>query len=100
MASWTKLRLTYSGNTPSEQQELFEAAMYAEADFAADADKRRGTTGTIMIMQAAAVLWISTLQSIFATSTAEAEYIASVTATKEGLWERKLLHNIYITLPR
>jgi hypothetical protein len=48
-----------------------------------------------MIMQGAAVLWISKLQSIVATSTAEAEYIASATATKEGLGVRKLLGDIY-----
>jgi hypothetical protein len=89
------LGLTYSGNTPSEQQEVLEAAMYADADFAADVDKRRSTTGAVMLMQGAAVLWISKLQSIVATSTAEAEYIASATATKEGLWVRKLLGDIY-----
>jgi hypothetical protein len=77
---------------------VFDAAMYAEADFAAAVDKRRSTTGTVMIMQAAAVLWISKLQSTFATSTAEAEYIASLTATKEGLWVRKLLQNIYTSV--
>ena len=45
----------------------------------------------MMIMQGAAVLWISKLQSVVATSTTEAEFIASAMATKEGLWVRKLL---------
>jgi hypothetical protein len=73
---------------------VLEAAMYADADFAADVDKRRGTTGAVIIMQGAAVFWISKLQSIVATSTAVAE-MASATATKEGLWIRKLLGDIY-----
>jgi hypothetical protein len=69
--------------------------MYTDADFAADVDKRRSTTGAVMLMQHAAVMWLSKLQSIVATSTAEAEYIAAAMATKDGLWVRKLLGEIY-----
>jgi hypothetical protein len=39
-------------------------------------------------------VWISKLQPIVATSTSEAEYIASATASKEGLWVRKLLGDL------
>ena len=70
---------------------VYGCEMYTDADFAADVDKRRSTTGAVMIMQGAAVLWISKLQSVVATSTTEAEFIASAMATKEGLWVRKLL---------
>jgi hypothetical protein len=69
--------------------------MFTDADFAADVDKRRSTSGAVMPMQGAAVLWISKLQSTVATSTTEAEYVAASTATKEGLWVRKLLGEIY-----
>jgi hypothetical protein len=69
--------------------------MFTDADFAADVDKRRSTSGAVMLMQGAAVLWISKLQSTVATSTTEAEYVAASTATKEGLWVRKLLGEIY-----
>ena len=48
-----------------------------------------------MCMQGAAVAWLSKLQSIVATSTAESEYVSAVTATKEGLWVRTLLAEIY-----
>jgi Cft2 family RNA processing exonuclease len=48
-----------------------------------------------MMMQGAAVFWISKLQPIVATSTTEAEFIAASMGTKEGLWVRKLLSEIY-----
>jgi hypothetical protein len=89
------LGLTYSGTTTSVSQGVCDCTMYSDADFAADVDRRRSTTGGAMIMQNAAVVWLSKLQSIVATSTAEAEYIAAATATKEGLWVRKLLGEVY-----
>jgi hypothetical protein len=84
----TDLGLTY---TSAMNQGVYACEMYTDADFAADVDKRRSTTGAVMLMQNAAVMWLSKLQSIVATSTAEAEYIAAAMATKDGLWVRKLL---------
>jgi hypothetical protein len=87
--------LTYSGTTNDVHQGVYACTMYTDADFAADVDRRRSTTGGVMLMQNAAVVWLSKLQSIVATSTAEAEYIAAATATKEGLWVRKLLGEVH-----
>jgi hypothetical protein len=89
------LGLRFRGHTSTENQGVCDWELYADADFAADVDKRRSTTGAVLIMQGAAVSWISKLQSIVATSTAEAEYIAAATATKAGLWVRKMLGEIY-----
>jgi hypothetical protein len=69
--------------------------MCLDADFAADVDKHRSTTGAVMMMQGAAVSWTSKLKSIVATSTAEAEFIAAAMASKEGLWVRKMLGDFY-----
>jgi hypothetical protein len=69
--------------------------MFSDVDFAADVDKRRSTSGAVMMMQDAAVSCTSKLQSIVATSTAEAEFIAAAMASKEGLWVRKMLGDIY-----
>ena len=84
------LGLRFTRNAPSNQG-VFACELYTDADFAADIDKRRSTTGAVMLMQGAAVLWISKLQSVVATSTTEAEFIAAAMATKEGLWVRKLI---------
>jgi hypothetical protein len=45
------------------------------------------------MVQGAAIVWISKLQPTVATSKSE-EYIASATATKKGLWVRKLLGDL------
>jgi hypothetical protein len=89
------LGLRFHGHTSAANQGVCGWEMYSDADFAADVDKRRSTTGAVMMIQGAAVSWTSKLQSIVATSTAEAEYVAAAMATKEGLWVRKMLGDIH-----
>jgi hypothetical protein len=79
------LGLRFSGPSTSNQG-VSSLNMFSDADFAANIDRRRSTTGAVMLMHDAAVLWISKLQSVVATSTTEAEFIAAAMATKEGLW--------------
>jgi hypothetical protein len=87
----TALGLSYFGTKSAQNQGVCACELFRDADFAADLDKRRSTTGAVMLMQRAANVWVSKLQSIVATSTAEAEFIAAAMATKSGLWVRKLL---------
>jgi transposase InsO family protein len=65
--------------------------VYADADFAGDKDGRKSTTGMIILRGSHPIAWLSKLQPIVTTSTTEAEFVAAATATKEGLWMRKLL---------
>ena len=88
------LGLTFSGTKAAPNEGVYACDLYSDADFAADVDRRKSTTGAVLLMQGAAVLWLSKLQSLVATSTAEAEYIAAAVATTEGLWVRKLLGEI------
>jgi hypothetical protein len=53
-----------------------------------------GSAGGAMLTQNGAVVWFK-LQAIFATYTAEVEYIAAATATKAGLWVHKLLGEVH-----
>jgi hypothetical protein len=69
--------------------------VYTDADFGGELDKRRSTSGMIACLHGGAVLWGSKLQSVVATSTAEAEYIAAAYAAKEALWLRKVLSDVY-----
>jgi hypothetical protein len=82
------LGLRFSGPSTTNQG-VSDLNIFSDADFAADIDRRRSTKGAVMLMHGAAVLWISKLQSVVATSTTEAEFIAAAMATKEGLWVRK-----------
>ncbi|KAH9779747.1 hypothetical protein KPL71_007827 [Citrus sinensis] len=64
---------------------------YVNSDFAGDLDKRRSVTGLVFTLCGGAVNWKSTLQSIVALSTTEAEYIALTEAVKEALWLKGLV---------
>ena len=57
---------------------------YADADFAADLDSRKSTTGWIFMYNGGAISWRSNQQSITALSTSEAEYMSLSDAAKEA----------------
>ncbi|CAI7866189.1 unnamed protein product [Closterium sp. NIES-53] len=65
---------------------------YVDADHAGDPDNRRSCTGYIYRLEPIGpILWQSSKQELIALSSAEAEYIALCSATKEGLYLRELL---------
>lgn len=57
-------------------------------------EDRKSTSGMMLQLAGARILWASRRQSVVAQSTTEAEYIAAADATKEVLWLRKLLGSI------
>ncbi|CAI7852676.1 unnamed protein product [Closterium sp. NIES-53] len=72
---------------------LFAALIgYVDADHASDPDNRRSRTGYIYRLEPIGpISWQSSKQELIALSSAEAEYIALYSATKEGLYLRELL---------
>jgi len=64
---------------------------YVEADWVGDIDGRRSTTGYIFTLSCVPISWASKRQSMVATSTAKAEYVAAAMATVEELWLQNLL---------
>jgi hypothetical protein len=83
-----RLQNFFAAGATAEEQGVF---LYADADLAGDTQKRRSTTGMVLMMHGTPVMWISKLQSVTAMPTAVTEYIASAVAVKEGLWARQLL---------
>lgn len=55
---------------------------------------RRSTTGYIFTFHGNLISWQTKLQKTVATSTTKAEYMAAAAAAKEGLYLRKLLHDL------
>nr|GEX62825.1 reverse transcriptase domain-containing protein [Tanacetum cinerariifolium] len=59
-----------------------------------NADDLKSQTGYVFVLNSGAVDWKSAKQSIFATSSAEAEYIATFDAFKEAVWVRKFISRL------
>ncbi|GJW15408.1 hypothetical protein Tco_0019541 [Tanacetum coccineum] len=64
---------------------------YTDAGYLTDTDDLKSQTGYVFVLNGGVVDWKSTKQSIFATSSAEAEYIAASDASKEVVWVRKFI---------
>ena len=80
-------KITYKGKG--------EIVAYTDSDFAGDPKDRKSTSGFIILMNNDPICWQSKEQTVVATSTAEAEYIATAECTKKVLWLRNLLQELF-----
>ncbi|GJS18446.1 hypothetical protein Tco_0412918 [Tanacetum coccineum] len=71
-----------------------QVSCYTDAGYLTDVDDLKSQTGYVFISNGGAVDWKSAKQSIFATSSAEAEYIAAYDASKEAIWVRKFIYGL------
>ena len=69
---------------------------YSDSDFAGCPDDHKSTSGYIFIMAGGAVSWKSVKQSLTATSSMEAEYVACYEATREAVWLRNFISGLKI----
>nr|GEZ24712.1 retrovirus-related Pol polyprotein from transposon TNT 1-94 [Tanacetum cinerariifolium] len=67
---------------------------YTDAGYLTDADDLKSQTGYVFVLNCGAVDWKNAKQSIFGTSSAEAEYIAEFDASKEAMWVRKFIFEL------
>ncbi|GJR47639.1 hypothetical protein Tco_1315742 [Tanacetum coccineum] len=74
--------LVYGGDTKRE----LRVSCYTDDGYLTDADDMKSQTGYVFVLNGGAVDWKSTKQSIFATSSTDAEYIAAFDASKEAVW--------------
>nr|GEW48058.1 zinc finger, CCHC-type [Tanacetum cinerariifolium] len=67
---------------------------YTDVGYLTDANDLKSQIGYVFILYGGVVDWKSAKQSIFATSSAEAEYIAVFDASKEAVWVRKFIYGL------
>lgn len=80
------------GLTYESSGSLLDIAGYCDSDYAGDQNTRRSTSGFIFKLGNNTISWGTKKQRSVALSTAEAEYVATATATKEVLYLRQLLN--------
>nr|GFA57306.1 putative retrotransposon protein [Tanacetum cinerariifolium] len=84
--------LVYGGDLKRE----LRVSCYTDAGYLTDADDLKSQTGYVFVLNGGAVDWKSAKQSIFATSSAEADYIAAFDAFKEAVWVRKFISGLSV----
>nr|GEW52149.1 retrotransposon protein, putative, Ty1-copia subclass [Tanacetum cinerariifolium] len=82
--------LVYGGDIKRE----LRVSCYTDAGYLTDDDDLKSQTGYVFILNGGVVNWKSTKQSIFATSSAEAEYIAAYDASNEVVWVRNFISGL------
>ena len=77
----------------SDQLEIIE---YSNSDFAGCQDSRRSTSGYIYLLAGGAISWKSAKQTLIASSTMAAEFIACYKASNHGIWLRNFVTGLRI----
>ncbi len=67
---------------------------YTDSDWGGCRDSRKSTSGYLFMIAGGPVCWRSKKQTIVATSSCEAEYIASCSAAKEAVWLSRLVADL------
>ena len=67
---------------------------YSDSDYAGCPSQRKSTSGYVFLLAGGAISWKSKKQSIVATSSCEAEYVASCMAAKEAIWLSRLVADL------
>ena len=73
-----------------------EVVGYTDSDFGGCMDTRKSTFGYVFMLAGGAVSWKSAKQTIIATSTMEAEFVACFEATNHALWLRNFLSRLTV----
>ena len=74
-----------------EANQKINLEVYVDSDWAGSAINRKSTLGCCFSMGSGVISWSSRKQSCVELSTAEAEYVATCSASYEEVWLRKLL---------
>nr|GEX14581.1 tRNA dimethylallyltransferase 9 [Tanacetum cinerariifolium] len=86
----------YRDRTKGNMERELRVSCYTDTEYLTDADNLKSQTGYVFVLNGGAIDWKSTKQSIFATSSTDAEYIAAFDASKEAVWIRKFISRLGI----
>jgi hypothetical protein len=78
------------------RSDSLEIRGYSDADFAGDKDDRKSTSGYVFTLAGGAISWRSSKQTIVASSTMYAEFIACYEATGQALWLKKFIPDLKV----
>ncbi|GJR45917.1 putative retrotransposon protein [Tanacetum coccineum] len=102
-AHWTAVKniLKYLRNTiymflvyGGDMKRQLRVSCYTDVGYLTDADDMKSQTGYVFVLNRGAIDWKSTKQSIFATSSIDAEYIVAFNPSKEVVWIRKFISEL------
>ncbi|GKF11089.1 retrotransposon protein, putative, ty1-copia subclass, partial [Tanacetum coccineum] len=79
-----------------DKQRELRVSYYTDAGYLTDANDLKSQTGYVLVLNGGVVDWKSTKQSIFSTSSIDAEYIATFDASKEAVWIRKFIYGLVV----
>nr|GEV29550.1 retrotransposon protein, putative, Ty1-copia subclass [Tanacetum cinerariifolium] len=88
-----KLKLSKS---QGDQKRELRVSCYTDTGYLTNANDLKSQTGYVFVLNGGVVDRKSAKQSIFATSSAEAEYITAFDASKEAVWVRKLIFGLRV----
>ncbi|GJR49324.1 retrotransposon protein, putative, ty1-copia subclass [Tanacetum coccineum] len=71
-----------------------KVSCYTDVGYLTDVYDLKSQTGYVFVLNGGVVDWKSVKQSIFATLSVEAEYIAAYDASKEAVWVRKFISGL------
>jgi hypothetical protein len=86
---YVKGTLDYGILFPFGRKQGLEA--YSDSDYAACPTTRKSTSGNLVLYNGAPISWLSSMQSVIALSSCEAEFVAACECTKEVVYLRQLL---------
>ena len=69
-----------------KRSDQLEVIGYSDADFANCFDSRKSTSRFVFMLAGGVISWISAKQSLIASSTIEAKFVACFEATNQALW--------------
>ncbi|XP_071900969.1 secreted RxLR effector protein 161-like [Coffea arabica] len=81
-----------------KQSDYLEVLGYSNSDFAGCVDSSKSTSEYIFLLTGEAVSWRSIKQTIVASSTTEAEFIACYETTLQGLWLKNFISGLQVTI--